>query len=186
MWHNTPLTSAIQSYLLCIGGLMQSYCSMIYWRNENENQSHPQQMLALALSSLAYLSELTLMSYNRPKLTDGEEGDVFKLRAVLQCDSCACSIDYETLWMGLNIFYEVRNSGFVWLAPNRSDYKPVYVAHLLLGRYWSVMLTSVCQQTPLFDMQSAIKWSTLTATRYIVNGRLFKCQHVLRVFTGVC
>lgn len=88
--------------------------------------------------------------------------------------------------MGLNIFYEVRNSGFVWLAPNRSDYKPVYVADLLLGRYWSVMLTSVCQQTPLFDMQSAIKWSILTATRYIVNGRLFKYQHVLRVFTGVC
>lgn len=53
---------------------MQSYCSMIHWRNENENQSHPQQMLALTLSSLAYLSELTLMSYNRPKLTDGEEG----------------------------------------------------------------------------------------------------------------
>lgn len=69
-------------------------------------------------------------------------------------------------------FYEVRNSGSVCLAPNRSD------GEAFPGSRGDIVVSHShgCQRTSRFDMHSAIKPSILSATRYIVYEQLFKCH----------
>lgn len=81
------------------------------------------------------LGELTF--YNRLRPTDREEGAVSKLRAVLWSNSCAGSIDYQPLWMGLNNFlwseeFWVCIAGAKWEWPRDGLYGSLAVGEILM------------------------------------------------------
>lgn len=119
-----------------------------------------------------HLGELLLASHNRTKAKGHRGKGCLQIKgrfmatavvAVLITRHCEWVWTFFMKW-GILGLYGWRQKG------------AAHAAHLLLGRYWCALFTSVCQQTPLFDMRLAIKWSILTATRYIVNGQPFKCH----------
>lgn len=129
--------------------------------------------IPLTLSLSLFTRGETRQLADRGPLTE-RKGPPYKLRAILWPSSCARGIDYQPPWMGPDIFFFLWSEEF--LGPHGWR-QAIAIGSVFsagpLRRYWCVLFTSMCQQTPLFDMDSAIKWSILAATRYIVNGLLF-------------